>query len=1446
MTTHIICAFDLAGTLFSVQVYEQLTRKLFAGHPDVQVVELRPLPGGSSGLSAISVLLAHPSGELSGPLNPWLVRFGTKAMLSAEHERYRRYVGERLGMHTAHERLYTDLADYNAAVIAYNYLSRRGEPLHTLRSMLADDEHLPEIFKAVASLFSDTLCQGDQQRGWYNDSRIYAEQRPLWFYNAILPPTVTLHGVQLGTPPAGTPLIETRLAQADQPNSVELLGVQLAIPTRRLVFDELGGNGTLMRVLLMEHEDMPDARAIHRPLTPVAARLELEADAATIEHIGALLGADNVVLTGRVQQTRYGQLESYRQRLGLHSRNDDGYLVSKDLPFRLPNPISRYYGALSWPRQLHTSIVHGDMNLSNVLLSRTSGQTELSAWLIDFDKASSGGHSIFDAVKLETEYKLHILPHRLRGIDDFLILEMALHQALTLPTQAWRTVRGYGALEDAFEFLSIVRRQILYEVYKDLPAERRALVTPSPEEYYLGLLAYGLAVLKYPNLYRERSGGWVDSSKTCLAQLATAGYISAAFAAAALPDTANLVAGADTYPPPNTPRKARGNTLRRLIGRNEELAEARQQLRLQSDSSASHDGSQVVVLYGQLGSGREAVAQVLASELKERNFDVLPSWPQDDQTASVEGFVTTVLAALKEAPVPTPLPTAYRITLREDYLKSCHNALIEALERRHRRNKPRVGLVVNLQNPDHEIERFVGNLCFDLPHAALIGIANRRIARVPAGTLVEIGLLSESDVRSFVRDQRQLALDEQGIAHLHQLSGGRPRALIEYERKAWRIMMEQHCTFQEALMSIIPDNDFIRDLFARFSEPARQLSAVEALLAEHAPWLVARATEITTWITPALGWSYAQNMPQPFHEEVTASQRQLLYDLVRAQLPPELQRRILVQLARFAREMLAEHHDLTSPPGLVIAARLYGAAGDWQAAAQVSLELGVQRQNLFSAHSEALYEVLQKVLNERRLQPEEAALLELAGDCASYLGQYEAALVHYTDLLGQWSQEDPRYPSVLTRLLKLHLRLGQSDEIPAYSEELSKVTTSDNPLHALAQAYSAAAQMNGNPEVARAGLATALEAYKATQDSWLGERTFYYEELIQIHEQLARAQLLSDHSDEAVKTLQAARALVATAELAKPIGARIDSLLGYVFYYGKRTRVSVKLARTRYEAALTVRKAYGDREGHLHTGQNLANLYHDTAQTENDLNQAERIFRENMELAQLVEVPQRELYTANYMDLLIHRAKFTEARLLYEAAAQRSGGEAFEEVEPNTRFVLWLNRAKLALWTGDAENCAHYLARSHDGSIGADEAAEAADLLDQVEWAQLACELHLRLGWPLDHSVAETINANAELAAAEADEAAPWLLASGLLALAQGETLAAQGAIEQAQRLWSAMESRFQAALAACWLVFVAVRAGDRIAIARASDDAQTLLKYFGTTAPGLWLEHLLAGNEES
>jgi hypothetical protein len=82
--------------------------------------------------------------------------------------------------------------------------------------------------------------------------------------------------------------------------------------------------------------------------------------------------------------------------------------------FKLPDPLDKLDSLLSETVQGTRSIIHGDLNLENILV----GPGEL-IWLIDFAETRYG-HTLFDFAKLNAEVISHIYAGQTSGMRSFL------------------------------------------------------------------------------------------------------------------------------------------------------------------------------------------------------------------------------------------------------------------------------------------------------------------------------------------------------------------------------------------------------------------------------------------------------------------------------------------------------------------------------------------------------------------------------------------------------------------------------------------------------------------------------------------------------------------------------------------------------------------------------------------------------------------------------------------------------------------------------------------------------------------------------------------------------------------------------------------------------------------------------------------------------------------
>jgi hypothetical protein len=135
----------------------------------------------------------------------------------------------------------------------------------------------------------------------------------------------------------------------------------------------------------------------------------------------------------------------------------------------LPNPLAYIPALLSETIHASQSIIHGDLNLENILVGPGG-----MLWLIDFAQTREG-HTLFDFAHLEAEIIGHIIAPKVENPQDYLAIlrgrALSQHQEL-------------AALQEA-----------LHEIAS------RCLFNPSqPREYRIALTLTCLGALKFNNL----------------------------------------------------------------------------------------------------------------------------------------------------------------------------------------------------------------------------------------------------------------------------------------------------------------------------------------------------------------------------------------------------------------------------------------------------------------------------------------------------------------------------------------------------------------------------------------------------------------------------------------------------------------------------------------------------------------------------------------------------------------------------------------------------------------------------------------------------------------------------------------------------------------------------------------------------------------------------------
>ncbi|MCB0194908.1 MAG: protein kinase [Anaerolineae bacterium] len=143
-----------------------------------------------------------------------------------------------------------------------------------------------------------------------------------------------------------------------------------------------------------------------------------------------------------------------------------------------PNPLFDYKALLDQRLSIMESIIHGDLNMENILVTPSPA----IAWLIDF--ATTGrGHNLYDFMRLETQVLTKLLPPDTKP-EDVADMLIGLHQFDTpgshLP----------AALQKAYAVLIAIRRMVRVCMYS----------RENWDEYYLGLIITLLGSLKFKEL----------------------------------------------------------------------------------------------------------------------------------------------------------------------------------------------------------------------------------------------------------------------------------------------------------------------------------------------------------------------------------------------------------------------------------------------------------------------------------------------------------------------------------------------------------------------------------------------------------------------------------------------------------------------------------------------------------------------------------------------------------------------------------------------------------------------------------------------------------------------------------------------------------------------------------------------------------------------------------
>jgi hypothetical protein len=149
----------------------------------------------------------------------------------------------------------------------------------------------------------------------------------------------------------------------------------------------------------------------------------------------------------------------------------------------LPNPLRDYTKLLEHVTDSRFSIIHGDLNLENILVDSDTG----FAWLIDFADTRRGP-ALFDLQRLEGQVITKLLPPLMSRLDPRPELIVDLYQALHADSPV--STAPNPDLQEPYTLLVAIRRLARQYLINDIDWD----------EYYRGLTLTLLGTLKFAEL----------------------------------------------------------------------------------------------------------------------------------------------------------------------------------------------------------------------------------------------------------------------------------------------------------------------------------------------------------------------------------------------------------------------------------------------------------------------------------------------------------------------------------------------------------------------------------------------------------------------------------------------------------------------------------------------------------------------------------------------------------------------------------------------------------------------------------------------------------------------------------------------------------------------------------------------------------------------------------
>lgn len=200
----------------------------------------------------------------------------------------------------------------------------------------------------------------------------------------------------------------------------------------------------------------------------------------------SIIGRTYPCITGKVTATRIGFLT---EKCETHFPGVNWQEKFVELcGTTLPNPLCALYDILNRDYSFQSAIVHGDLNLENILVGHRYSNPDYV--LIDYAKTRPF-HAPYDFIKLEVDLRTHLL-----GADKHLNLSKLLDFELDLLDDKTSDLTEEDIRDKLYHHTLLQRTFSLIKQLRKLAREELSENDEMPD-YFAGLFCYALATLKF-------------------------------------------------------------------------------------------------------------------------------------------------------------------------------------------------------------------------------------------------------------------------------------------------------------------------------------------------------------------------------------------------------------------------------------------------------------------------------------------------------------------------------------------------------------------------------------------------------------------------------------------------------------------------------------------------------------------------------------------------------------------------------------------------------------------------------------------------------------------------------------------------------------------------------------------------------------------------------------